>query len=43
MPLDHDLSLAGFTGTELQMTIAPISEMAQFLIQQPEGIVLDSI
>lgn len=33
MPLDHDLGLAGLTGTELQMTIAPISEMAQFLIQ----------
>ena len=33
MPLNHDLSLAGLTGTELQMTIAPVSEMAQFLIQ----------
>lgn len=33
MPLDHDLGLAGLTGTELQMTIAPVSEMAQFLIQ----------
>lgn len=33
MPLDHDLSLAGLTGTELQMTIAPIREMARFLIQ----------
>lgn len=33
MPLDHDLGLAGLTGTELQMTIAPISEMARFLIQ----------
>ena len=43
MPLDHDLGLAGLTGTELQMTIAPISEMAQFLIQSPEDIVLDSI
>ena len=31
MPLNHDISLAGLTGTELQMTIAPISEMAQFL------------
>ena len=43
MQLDHDLSLAGLTGTELQMTIAPISEMAQFLVQSPEDIVLDSI
>ena len=33
MPLNHDLALAGLTGTELQMTIAPISEMAQFLTQ----------
>ena len=33
MPLNHDLALAGLTGTELQMTIAPISEMARFLIQ----------
>lgn len=32
MPLDHDLGLAGLTGTELQMTIAPVREMAQFLI-----------
>jgi len=32
MPLDHDLALAGLTGTELQMTIAPVREMAQFLI-----------
>ena len=33
MPLDHDLGLAGLTGTELQMTIAPVSEMARFLLQ----------
>ena len=33
MPLNHDLGLAGLTGTELQMTMAPVSEMAQFLIQ----------
>lgn len=33
MPLDHDLGLAGLTGTELQMTIAPVCEMARFLIQ----------
>ena len=32
MPLDHDLGLAGLNGTELQMTIAPVREMAQFLI-----------
>lgn len=32
MPLNHDLALAGLTGTELQMTIAPVREMAQFLI-----------
>ena len=32
MPLNHDLGLAGLTGSELQMTIAPVREMAQFLI-----------